>query len=379
MDNLTILPQYKIQNIRISLKHTFIFLVLLTFSFSSKSQTVLLDDNYGIPGDPQNQVGYTMHANDGDIKQNAWEVKGLSGIATSDTVNTDQASPTDLYINTNLTINRTGNLAEGDTAFLEYSFDGGTTYFSEPIGDWSASNRIYFARTFYLSEISQLNIRISLNTVVSNAKWWINGGSMTLNQSPTADSIPTSIAFFTGDSETLPVEMISFNAEGLNNTTVQLRWTTLSESNNDYYQVEKSTDGENFNAIGLISGAGTSTNIINYEYMDDNRWNETTYYRLLQVDYDGNSTYSTTISIQGTKNINITTYPNPATDYIHVELSNHVDRIELHSAKGQLLFQENDITQAKIQINTYHLKPGLYFLNVILAEEVITKKIMIVK
>ncbi|MFH0866046.1 MAG: T9SS type A sorting domain-containing protein [Bacteroidota bacterium] len=92
----------------------------------------------------------------------------------------------------------------------------------------------------------------------------------------------------------LPVELLSFN------TTCQadkifVNWATASETNNDYFTLEKSSDGNDFLPIYTISGAGNSNSLLNYSYTDDSPFS-ITYYKLKQTDFDGLYTYSDMIS-----------------------------------------------------------------------------------
>lgn len=89
----------------------------------------------------------------------------------------------------------------------------------------------------------------------------------------------------------LPIELLNFNASCLpENKGVTIHWTTASEINNDYFTVEKSSDGIFFETIATIKGAGTSSKVLDYNYVDDKPIPEKVcYYRLRQTDYDGKS------------------------------------------------------------------------------------------
>ena len=94
----------------------------------------------------------------------------------------------------------------------------------------------------------------------------------------------------------LPVELLSFAAKEISGNLIQLDWKTASETNNDYFIVEKSTDGMNFTPIGLVKGSGNSTINHNYSFLDKkNEGIQLYYYRLQQVDYDGTRNFSPTI------------------------------------------------------------------------------------
>jgi Secretion system C-terminal sorting domain len=78
---------------------------------------------------------------------------------------------------------------------------------------------------------------------------------------------------------------------------VELNWKTSSETENDFFTVEKSAGGEKFSAIGTVKGAGTSTEAHQYQLTDTKPYEGVSYYRLKQTDFDGKFTYSKVISI----------------------------------------------------------------------------------
>ena len=96
--------------------------------------------------------------------------------------------------------------------------------------------------------------------------------------------------------QTLPVELTSFEAVRVDDN-VRLEWTTASELNNDYFEVLKSYDGEAFFIIGYVDGHGTSSEVIDYSYTDSEP--KRAYYRLRQLDYDGQFEYSDVVAAKG--------------------------------------------------------------------------------
>lgn len=130
--------------------------------------------------------------------------------------------------------------------------------------------------------------------------WGLNGtcnGSSTLNATR-RDGMTGFSHFGTAQSTTpLPVELISFEGEQLNSAN-HLFWSTASEINNDYFTVERSSDGINFYEIARVEGAGTSSALHNYEAFDMYPLEGVNYYRLKQTDYNGQYVYSGIISLQ---------------------------------------------------------------------------------
>ncbi len=94
----------------------------------------------------------------------------------------------------------------------------------------------------------------------------------------------------------LPIQLISFKGVQKGNDN-ELKWTTSSELNNDYFTIEKSLDGIIFEKVGTENGAGNSSQLLHYSLTDFNVRDNINYYRLVQTDFDGKSTTSNLISI----------------------------------------------------------------------------------
>lgn len=86
----------------------------------------------------------------------------------------------------------------------------------------------------------------------------------------------------------LPVNLISYNGTCINDK-VTLNWSTASESNNDFFTIERSSDAQSFTGIGVVKGAGNSSTLRNYSYSDPDPLAQVSYYRLKQTDYNGQS------------------------------------------------------------------------------------------
>ncbi|GGK59641.1 T9SS type A sorting domain-containing protein [Rufibacter glacialis] len=110
----------------------------------------------------------------------------------------------------------------------------------------------------------------------------------------------------------LPVELINFLVKAKANT-VALTWATASEKDNDYFAVERSIDGKNFTEVGQVKGNGTSQVRNEYSFTDYHPMAGTSYYRLRQVDFDGQHEYSPVRSVnaQNSQVVSLSLYPNP--------------------------------------------------------------------
>ena len=102
----------------------------------------------------------------------------------------------------------------------------------------------------------------------------------------------------------LPIELLYFDGES-NERYNHLTWSTASESNNDFFNIEKTVDGIVFDNIVTIKGAGNSSTQLYYEYDDYDVKNHVVYYRLKQTDFDGKFKYHDIISVDNTTKIRV--------------------------------------------------------------------------
>ena len=172
---------------------------------------------------------------------------------------------------------------------------------------------------------------------------------------------------------TLPVELVSFAANCEDNNTVSVNWTTASEHNSDYFIVEKSRDGLNWNVLVTKAAAGNSTQLINYSVADVADFLGTVYYRLTQVDVDGASKMydivSTSCSFES--ELSLIAYPNPSNGQFIVKIENeeggkyilNITDIQGKIIEEQSLYLETGTTVVKM--NPVGLQPGVYMLQFI--------------
>ncbi len=108
----------------------------------------------------------------------------------------------------------------------------------------------------------------------------------------------------------LPVRWGNLSAK-VAGKAVELDWVTVLEENNDRFEIERSTDGTNFELVGMIGGSGTTSTPIGYHYIDEQAPEGLIYYRLRQVDYDGRSAHSPIVTASLETAFAFKVYPNP--------------------------------------------------------------------
>ncbi|MFM7021764.1 MAG: T9SS type A sorting domain-containing protein [Flavobacteriales bacterium] len=184
---------------------------------------------------------------------------------------------------------------------------------------------------------------------------------------------------------TLPVELMSFNVKK-EEGKVAIRWSTATEINNDYFTLEKSTDGDNWTVLNEVKGTGNSNTLIEYVEYDTNPASGVNYYRLKQTDYDGQFKYSQTASVGITdQNLSLITYPNPISSYMFVEFETKINSnidASLYNQHGnrvkQVLKNYYEKGVYKVLVYTEDLPAGLYYIRLNTNIEGVATKISVI-
>lgn len=159
----------------------------------------------------------------------------------------------------------------------------------------------------------------------------------------------------------LPVSLISFEGRLENEVTV-LNWATESEINNDYFEVEHSNNGRDFFSIAKVDGKENATSVQNYKCTHENPTNGDNYYRLKQVDFDGNFEYFNIIYIQYNKsNVPVAIYPNPAQDILFVE--GGASKLTVYDINGRPVITQTTEEEKSI-IDISNLEIGIYMIEI---------------
>lgn len=183
--------------------------------------------------------------------------------------------------------------------------------------------------------------------------------------------VPMSIGTLNANQTVLPITLIAFDARLAEGKKVLVTWSTASEHNNDFMAVERSTDGRAFEEIGRVKGAGESDRILAYSLRDESPAAGMNYYRLRQVDFDGQYSYSPVSGVYvpaGSGELMLA--PNPATAELNISGLEVTEgaRVEVFNADGQEIAGswKNKLTSFE-RLDIGPLAPGLYFVR--LADE----------
>ncbi len=232
-----------------------------------------------------------------------------------------------------------------------------------------------------------------------NGSQWTSTGTRVLSGNSTTGTMRTfsaqsSFGNFTigsnGGGNALPIKLLSFDVQK-NVDVVELNWVTAEEINNDFFTIERSADGQTFEPVTEVQGAGTSTEAKSYSAVDDNPLPGTSYYRLKQTDFNGQYEYFPMLAVSFEDNLstnalidNLTIGPNPFNTEFALSfnsMNTGLMEVEIMNMNGQLV--HSDAFQVDYGQNTYRfedrqqLPAGVYFVNLLMDHKLLeTKRMM---
>jgi hypothetical protein len=171
----------------------------------------------------------------------------------------------------------------------------------------------------------------------------------------------------------LPIRLLSFQASKAGERSSLLQWTTTSEQNSDFFQIERSADGVTWESLGTVKAAGNSQDELEYRFLDDalpfTRSEVLLYYRLRLVDTDGKYSYSEIkgVNFRSLPAADLALYPNPAYDLLNVDLSGMelvgTATLDIYDAEGKIVLSRNGLLQGILLLDISGFAAGNYYLH----------------
>lgn len=234
--------------------------------------------------------------------------------------------------------------------------------------------------SLYWDSASAINNLADLRVVRWSGDSWENNGNSSNTGNSALGNITSNVVnnfspFTFGSvsvNNPLPVELISFTAECENGKAI-INWVTASETNCDYFKIEKMTNGNSdFSLLTTLPGNGNTHQLSNYQ-IEDNEMNGVSYYRLSQVDFNGKvNVYNQTViysnCVATIEKSDITLYQNSGDIYIVSNSTSDVfSEIKIFDLNGKLLLNTNRLIGSginKISTEELNLSSGLYLVNI---------------
>lgn len=179
----------------------------------------------------------------------------------------------------------------------------------------------------------------------------------------------------------LPVKWLSISASE-NLGGVEVSWSTASEENNDYFVVERSLDAEYWLPIGTVEGAGNSNEVLNYAFLDNATTDVVTYYRVKQVDFDGEFEYSKIVAyVPGTsKGVSEGLYPNPNEGLFYIDLGEEeIVSLSIVNPKGEQVIFYYSVLDNLVKVTVDDSYASGFYTCVLVTESGVQQKNFIVK
>lgn len=193
---------------------------------------------------------------------------------------------------------------------------------------------------------------------------------------PTAPVLDNANNVYLGLGVYLSVGYLTLEAERTENDNIQVRWTTSQEQNNKGFEVQKSLNGIDFEAVGFVEGKGNSNTLSRYAYTFQQA--EDVYIRIKQIDFEGKYAYSSVVFVKRIGQLRV--YPNPSNGTFAVEVGKVLERvpIKILNPQGAVIWQDtlptNPTGKHILQTN---LPTGAYFLHLTLDGKPLKHKIII--
>ncbi len=185
----------------------------------------------------------------------------------------------------------------------------------------------------------------------------------------------------------LPIKLVSFNAKVVEQG-IETDWVTETEINNNYFSVERSTDGVKFESIARINGAGNSTKPLSYSFIDTKPYRGISYYRLKQTDFNGTFEYSKIIRVEyivfGDES-DVLVYPNPAPgSNFNLRFNNSVEgteaELQISDMAGKTISSQRVICNNPLTIQfpaSQPMKSGMYLIIIQFNNKKVVNKLIV--
>lgn len=177
----------------------------------------------------------------------------------------------------------------------------------------------------------------------------------------------------------LPVTLVAFEALPVtieNSQQVLVRWETTSETNNDFFTVERSVNGTKFAEVARVNVAGSSYERKKYSWTDPLPFPGVSYYRLKQTDLDRTFAYSTLRTVRIDYATKTVAYPNPVHSYLHLRaVKNEIRSYQIFDLSGRLV-EDSKLAEGEDKINMSRFSPAAYMIRVVADSEIKQFKII---
>lgn len=164
----------------------------------------------------------------------------------------------------------------------------------------------------------------------------------------------------------LPISLLQFSVALNENDEADCMWSTSTETNNDFFTLEKSANGKSWTFVAQVPGMGNSTSFTPYQHTDPQPFDGITYYRLSQTDFNGDQKYLgiKAVKLSRGKWSSIQVYPNPAHTNLTVKSQQKTSGLmTIRSSVGQDVYRTVWTEQSEVIVDVSQFAKGVYFVD----------------
>ncbi len=339
-----------------------------SFVYDVQNGTQRWGDYSQVTVDPNDNMTMWAFAEYADAT-NSWAVRTVQLLAPAPPPTASLNTLATVGCVTSINVSITANSTPGCTGFFDPGADAGGPGYANHLSASVTGGITVNSASF----VDATHVTLNLNTSgASNGTYTITIAN--------PDGQTTSLSLTVNCA--LPIELLSFSAKALGKKSL-LEWVTASEINSDYFMIQRSLDGSAFDDIGTIKAAGNSTTLKNYSFLDKSIKGSSVYYRLCEVDYDGQKSFSEVVRVNFEfLGFEIAT---SSVDYENQLIKLHVNNDAAQNIQYHITDMLGKVIStgiaavnkgiSAIDIDSRHLSQGLYFLTLDNGEKSISTKI----
>jgi len=260
-------------------------------------------------------------------------------------------------------------------AFTEYDFE---SVASHELGHCHGGGHVISAGDmmhFALANGTSVRVHNANNIAMGVAKMNYSTAATCFNPA----TVTGPMIALTAGSCTLPIDLTAFGGERKNTTTNKLYWSTAQEINNRGFNLQRSMDAVNFNNIVFIPAAGNGNQSNSYSFLDAKAGIGAWYYRLQQVDIDGDEKLSNTVFIDADDKTSAKVWANEGGNRVFVYLkssNNNTASLQISNSLGQQVLLKQ-VAAGSSETGVGHLPKGIYYYQVQYQSKIISGKLFL--
>ncbi|KAA6439042.1 T9SS type A sorting domain-containing protein [Dyadobacter flavalbus] len=265
--------------------------------------------------------------------------------------------------------------------YLSASADLQQTGYNIPVANGDYMVRMHFVENYFSEQGSRVfggtmegkQILTNLDifnevgyrtAIVKDFNTSVSDGVLNMRFTPTANRLALAgVEIFRINDNPLPVTLVSFDANKVENTTL-LSWKTSFETNSSNFEIQRSKSGQDWEILGSVDAAGESRENYSYSFVDSKPLSGNNLYRLKMIDLDGTSTFSKWINLNFDIVATAQVFPNPVVDKLNLDITDwsQISAVQLYNITGKAVYEARNTPVTSIDVK--NLPSGMYVMHI---------------